>query len=801
MTILIRKRIIQSITLVLLLCLLTTCSRNSDYLWLSLNDENRGESESYLLRKNFELEHAYKNVFLNISAHQRYRLFINGKYLGTGPQISDPDHPKYDSYELENYLKLGENTIAVEVINFGEYAGQNMFPGGSWLWADCPEIRKFSEDNTWRMKKNTTWFPLQVRGTDKVRGGFLAPGTDSVILEAGLEKWYETDFDDSDWDKLPTVRREDELPLKRNIPFMEKKKERFSRILSGKGAGRNFSFTDSVFSFRVEPHNEVSLLIDNGYLTTGFPEMIFSGGKNASIRISYAESLYYPGQRDADGNLISEGQSKGNRKETKGKNFIGYYDFIRPVGSRSSIFRPTWFRTYRYILLEIETNDSPLIIDDFYGVFTAYPFIREAEFQCNDSVLNKIWNTSWRTARLCAWDTYMDCPYYEQLQYVGDTRIQTLVSLYNTRDYRLMKNAIEQFSWSVDSTGLTLAAYPSKGENRIPPFSLFWTLMIKDYYMHTGDRKFVGPYLEKVKGVYDWHLQYLDDELGVLKGLDYWNFVDWPDEWAWDPEIHTGGMPAGVANGGVSSVLNLQYVYALNEFERVFRDLKKEKWADEYSSIASGITRKIKELCWDASGNILADSPERREFSQHANLLAVLSGMIPTDTVASFIERISMDSSLIQTTIYYRFYLFEALANAGRTDLYYDLLDPWRDMLDLGLTTFAERQEPTRSDCHAWSASPNYHFLSLVCGIRPTEPGFQNLIIKPTPGSLKWIKASMPVPGGNLSFQYSGSDKAVFEIYLPDGIKAKFEYRNISEELKTGSNIIEYENTMSEFKR
>jgi len=55
-------------------------------------------------------------------------------------------------------------------------------------------------------------------------------------------------------------------------------------------------------------------------------------------------------------------------------------------------------------------------------------------------------SVGWRTARLCAHETYMDCPYYEQLQYVGDTRVQCLVSLFDSGDARLMRNAIEQSS-------------------------------------------------------------------------------------------------------------------------------------------------------------------------------------------------------------------------------------------------------------------------------------------------------------------------------------------------------------------
>jgi len=55
--------------------------------------------------------------------------------------------------------------------------------------------------------------------------------------------------------------------------------------------------------------------------------------------------------------------------------------------------------------------------------------------------------------------------------------------------------------------------------------------------------------------------------------------------------------------------------------------------------------------------------------------------------------------------------------------------------------TFAENPEPTRSDCHAWSASPNYDLLATVCGIEPAEPGFKSVRIEPHLGPLTWSKA------------------------------------------------------------
>jgi hypothetical protein len=103
-------------------------------------------------------------------------------------------------------------------------------------------------------------------------------------------------------------------------------------------------------------------------------------------------------------------------------------------------------------------NHSPLMI--LYGTFTGYPFQLNAKFDANNDTLNKILEIGWRTARSCAMETYMDCPYYEQLQYIGDSRIQALVTLYNSGDDRLVRNAINQMDHSRIAEGITLSRHP-----------------------------------------------------------------------------------------------------------------------------------------------------------------------------------------------------------------------------------------------------------------------------------------------------------------------------------------------------
>jgi hypothetical protein len=144
-------------------------------------------------------------------------------------------------------------------------------------------------------------------------------------------------------------------------------------------------------------------------------------GNNSVITITYAEALY-------------EDRAKNNRNEIDGNNNLGRQDTIISNGAKGQEYTSLDWRTYRDVELKVETRDSRLVIDDFYGTFTGYPFEMVAEIESDDaaidSEIDKIMEVGWRTARSCAVETYMDCPYYERLQYIGDARIQLIVSIF-----------------------------------------------------------------------------------------------------------------------------------------------------------------------------------------------------------------------------------------------------------------------------------------------------------------------------------------------------------------------------------
>jgi hypothetical protein len=441
--------------------------------------------------------------------------------------------------------------------------------------------------------------------------------------------------------------------------------------------------------------------------------------------------------------------------------------------------------------MEIETGGDPLTINSFSSEFTAYPLKENAVFDSDQPDLKKIWNVGWRTARLCANETYFDCPYYEQLQYIGDTRIQSLISLYVSGDDRLVRNAITDFNESIFYEGLTRSRYPSANPQIIPPFSLYWVDMVNDYWTLRDDPEFIKSFLPGIESVLGWFTGRIDKETGLLGKVEYWNFVDWAVEWAWNNERGIGGVPAGGFKDGNSSILSMQFAYASQRAAELFRYYGQPEKAETYSELARQLRNAVYGKCWDESKGYLADTPSKKEFSMHAQIFAVLTNTIPEKDQKNFVQRFMNDKNLIQPTMYFRFYLTQALKKTGLADQYLETLGLWNEMLQKGLTTFAENPDPARSDCHAWSASPDYDFLATVAGIRPESPGFKTVEIEPALGKLTFIKGQMPHPAGIISFDLKrvGTQGISGAIILPEGLTGTFKWNGKSIALKGKTNI------------
>ena len=146
----------------------------------------------------------------------------------------------------------------------------------------------------------------------------------------------------------------------------------------------------------------------------------------------------------------------------------------------------------------------------------------------------------------------MDTPYWEQLQYVGDTRIQALISYAVTGDDRLAKQALRSFRYSRIPAGLTQSRYPTSQPQIIPTFSLIWIDMLHDYWMYRPDASPAKAGLPGTRTVLDWFEQYEQPD-GLLRKLPWWSFVDW---------VSSGELPT-YDEHGESCTTTLHYLGAL----------------------------------------------------------------------------------------------------------------------------------------------------------------------------------------------------------------------------------------------
>ena len=378
-----------------------------------------------------------------------------------------------------------------------------------------------------------------------------------------------------------------------------------------------------------------------------------------------------------------------------------------------------------------------------------------------------------------------------QSEELSRTRIQALISMYVSGDDRLMRKAIRDYGNSRISDGLTQSRYPCRDMQIIPTFSLFWVSMVHDYWMYRADDPFVQSFLDGIDDVIRWHDARMNVETMMNGPLEWWNFVDW--SWPCSDTERSGGVPDGTRNGG-SSILSLQYAYTLRQAAELFEHFGRSDRAAFCWERADFIRLKTRALCWDNTRQLLADTPEKKAFSQHANIWAVLTDAVPQEAQAALLHRIMVDTSIRQATYYFKFYLFEALKKTGQGDEFLPQLAPWHSMIGNGLSTFAESPEPVRSDCHAWSASPVYQLLSTVCGINPGAPGFETVRIAPFLGALEFAEGKMPHPKGDISvrFQKTAGGGLSGEVELPEGLTGTLHWKGNEQPLKGGKQQVAF---------
>ena len=426
---------------------------------------------------------------------------MNDSLVSLGPARGDLHFWNYQTIDLAPFLKKGKNILAATVWNEGPHRPEAQI---SHQTGFILRGRSLAD----QLNTNKSWKVIRDGGYQALPGFFAASTGELIDYRLSPLRPMAFDTDDSNWLMAAEIGRGQPRGLSDGagwslvpaaIPAMEMTPQRIPVLRQITGMPAPDGFPAQQKALRIPANSRVSFLLDQTFLTNAYLTLQFSGGKNSGISIRYAESLYEE--------FNQYGGKKGNRNDVEGKLFSGRMDSLYSDGRTGQKYSNLNFRTYRYIQLIVTTREEDIVIDDIYGIFTGYPFAKTSRFEAKQPEMDQILDIGWRTARLNAFETYTDCPYYEQLQYIGDTRVQAMISYYNTPDDRLARRAIDLIDQSRLPEGITQSRYPTRGTQLISTFSLWYIGMLHDYWMYRNDPAFIKGKLMASRSILDFFCQ------------------------------------------------------------------------------------------------------------------------------------------------------------------------------------------------------------------------------------------------------------------------------------------------------
>ena len=714
------------------------------------------------------------DLTVDVSADERFVLLLDGEPVARGPHRGSVERWYYQTYAIRG-LKPGRHLLEAVVWRLGVHApiAQLSWRGGFVLKASGAYDAVLT---TGRGK----WETAPLRSTTMTDRGTSATYGVGSQCEAYGESFL-TESPAAGWRPADVIR-----PAVSRNPFGGRAKgwmlfpsacpdQVSRRVTPGRVVN---SDQDLQRSIPVAANSELDLWWDLGDYYCAYPELRVSGGRGATVTWGWAESLY-----EKSGN-------KGDRNAWQGKSFARTLtDTFRTDGRAGALFTTPWWRCGRWCRLTVKTADDPLVLDGVSIVETHYPISFDARFQADDPSLDAIGRICRRALEMCAHEITVDCPYYEQQMYPGDSRIQLAILNALTGDDRLARYVMTTFDADRRSDGMVAMNFPTRGTQESATYTMCWILMFGDYLMWHDDAAFLKARMPGVRNALMNFANYEDAD-GFLENLPGWCFMDWTNEWR-KPGL-SGVAPGGGDQPGVSSLENLFYLLCLQAAARIDAALGETALAAHWQAKAARLGTAVADRFWDAGRGCLADTLAKDAFSEHAQCLGILSGILDGGRRDAALAALASGKGLVRASTYFAYYLFEAFAQCGRSDLIRDRLDGWRTFLEHGAkTTFETQRLYSRSDCHAWSASPVAFCQTAFAGVRPASPFFKTVRIAPDPAGLKRIRATTPSPCGPIETALEFADGGVSgAVTLPKGLSGEFVWNGRTQSLSEGRNEI-----------
>lgn len=744
----------------------------NEAMWLGLPQEEIERKKIYFndmtgrfayFRHSFCLEHPGK-LQVDVTANTRYRLWVNEKPVASGPCKGDAYRHYYETLDLSEYLLVGQNTVAVQVLYqephsairqtdsraaiysvYGQGGGHRLALEGSVIDEAGEIVHTLTTGIAeWRVWLDHTRTLLSSQVTE-----YLGAVCEEIDFSRCPAEWKSFACDDSGWlaaVPLETVRINDfmrsvglvqRFPIReRPIPLLDETPAVFAREFS---------------PLTVQAGTAASLLLDAGEEVNGYPQFFFQGGEGSIIEITYFEKF--------------TGADARSKVDAENGQISGVTDKLLLSGG-NIVFEPFWYRTFRFISISVTAEKDVTLLTPTYRK-TNYPLKVDSWISSSETWVEEVWQLCVRTLKNCMMETYMDCPYYEQNQFPMDTRLQALFCAAASRDDRLTRKALEDFHCSMTPDGLVQGRYPAVYPQIISTFSLYYIFMLEEFWRRTGDLDAIRQYLPDVDRMLGYYQSKIGAD-GLVGRLGYWEFIDWQQAWS-----ELGGIPAALEHGP-STIINLMYALALDRGAALMEAAGRAELGSEYRRRQKEILDRIRSLCWDEDRQMFREGPAFSQYSQHAQSWAVLNGLLTGEQAVRTLRRAMDEKDVLRCSFSTSFEWFRALETVGLYQETREAMLRWATLPALGNTTCPETPDESRSECHAWSALPMYEFICVMAGIRENNGVIE---IRPAPAYLPDLHGAAATKAGPLRFEYvRESAQWRYQFILPEGVDAVFHH-------------------------
>lgn len=583
-------------------------------------------------------------VFMRIASDSIYAVYLNNKLVVFAQCADFPNYKFYDEIDISKYIKKDNNELKIQVYHSG-------INSQIYIKDKAGLIFEIIQDDNVLAKSDEH---ILSRVMNEYRNSYQK----LLTRQIGFSFYYDNSVIPNSYTPSIAINKNRNF-YKRNIKPLELKERQPFKIIK----------------------RDHSIIIDLEKETAGFIDLDITSNSPQLLTICFGEHL-------ADGGV---------------RRLVGRYDFSFEVflkKGRNIYLNPLRRIAGRY--LEIFFKDEITI--NYIGIRSVlYPVIVKP-VKLPNPLLQKIYDVSVQTLRLCMHEHYEDCPWREQALYTMDSRNQMLFGYYAFNEYQYPRHNLISIAQSQQKNGLLSICAPAGVDIPIPMFSLIYLIEVYEYVKYSKDTTILDEVKEVIDKIVNTFTERIDST-GLILSFPYpcWNYYEWSEDSHNDYQLSVKSNDDYRASHDL--ILNAFYVYAITLYNEMYKkniDVDKMKSQMQKTFYRNGVY-------------VLSDKVDK--YSQFANSLALLIGL-GDDSIR---EKIISDKNMIPATLSTLPFVYEALLKEKKYSDFVlnDIKAKYKYMLDQGATSFWETIKGEKdfggagSLCHGWSAMPIYYFHLL----------------------------------------------------------------------------------------